>query len=178
MSRVVVVMGVSGSGKTTVAERVAAALGWMFQEGDKLHPAANVTKMKSGQPLDDADRAPWLAIIAGWIDARLQTGQDAIITCSALKRRYREQIGNGKPGVQMVYLYGDHDTLESHINSRHHEFMPPTLLESQLATLEEPAANEHVITIEVAGSIEQTVAEVIRTLRVTSPTPPGQGDRV
>ena len=166
MSRVVVVMGVSGSGKTTVAERVAAALGWMFQEGDKLHPAANVAKMKAGHPLDDADRAPWLAIIAEWIDARLHTGRDAIITCSALKRSYREQIGNGKPGVQIVYLHGDHATLESHINSRHHEFMPPTLLDSQLATLEEPVAAEHVITVEVAGTIAQTVAEVIRRLGV------------
>lgn len=159
-----VVMGVSGSGKTTVAERVAASLGWMFQEGDKLHPAANVAKMASGHPLDDADRAPWLAIIAEWIDARLRTGQDAIITCSALKRSYREQIGNGKPGVQIVYLHGDRATLEAHINGRHHEYMPATLLDSQLATLEEPVPDEHVITVEVDGTIEHTVAEVIRQL--------------
>ena len=165
MSRVIVIMGVSGSGKTTVAERVAAALGWMFQEGDKLHPAANVAKMASGHALDDADRAPWLAIIAEWIDARLHTGHDAIITCSALKRRYREQIGNGKPGVQIVYLHGDHATLESHINNRHHEFMPATLLDSQLATLEEPAPDEHVITIDVGSTIERTVADVIHAIQ-------------
>ena len=165
MSRVVVVMGVSGSGKTTVAERVAAALGWMFQEGDKLHPAANVAKMASGHPLDDVDRAPWLAIIAEWIDARLHTGHDAIITCSALKRRYRDQIGNGKPGVQIVYLHGDRATLEAHINSRHHEFMPPTLLDSQLDTLEEPAADEHVITVDVGATVERTVAAVIHALQ-------------
>ncbi len=165
MSRVVVIMGVSGSGKTTVAERVAAAFGWMFQEGDKLHPAANVAKMASGHPLDDADRAPWLAIIAEWIDARLHTGHDAIITCSALKRSYREQIGNGKPGVQIVYLHGDHATLEAHINNRHHEFMPATLLDSQLATLEEPTPDEHVITVDVASTVERTVADVIHALR-------------
>ncbi len=165
MSRVIVIMGVSGSGKTTVAERVSATLGWTFQEGDQLHPAANVAKMASGQPLDDADRAPWLAIIAEWIDARLHTGQDAIITCSALKRRYREQIGNGKPGVQIVYLHGDHATLEAHINARHHEFMPATLLDSQLDTLEEPTPDEHVITVNVETTIEHTVADVIQALQ-------------
>ena len=165
MSRVVVIMGVSGSGKTTVAERVARALGWMFQEGDKLHPAANVAKMAAGRPLDDADRAPWLAIIAEWIDARLHTGHNAIITCSALKRSYRDRIGNGKPGVQIVYLHGDRATLEAHINGRHHEFMPPTLLDSQLATLEEPTPEEHVIRVDVESSVERTVADVIQVLQ-------------
>jgi carbohydrate kinase (thermoresistant glucokinase family) len=159
-------MGVSGSGKTTVAERIAGAMGWIFQEGDKLHPAANVAKMKAGHALDDADRAPWLAIIAEWIDARLHTGQNAIITCSALKRRYREQIGNGKPGVQIVYLYGDRKTLEQHVGNRHHEYMPATLLDSQLATLETPAPDEHVITVDVDGTIEHTVSEVIRQLKI------------
>ena len=166
MSQVLVVMGVSGSGKTTVAERIADALGWLFQEGDKLHPTANVAKMAAGQPLDDADRAPWLAVIAQWIETRLHTGQDAIITCSALKRRYREQIGNGKPGVQIVYLYGDRATLAEHVTNRHHEYMPPTLLDSQLATLEEPAADEHVICVDVHGTIEHTVSEVIRQLKL------------
>ena len=166
MSRVVVVMGVSGSGKTTVAERVSAALGWMFQEGDKLHPKANVEKMAAGHALTDEDRAPWLAVIAEWIEARLHTSRNAIITCSALRRAYRDQIGNGKPGVQIVYLHGDRETLEGHVHSRHHEFMPATLLDSQLATLEEPAPDEHVIEIDVGGSIEHTVAEVIRRLEV------------
>ena len=166
MSRVVVVMGVSGSGKTTIAERIAAALGWVFQEGDKLHPAANVAKMKAGHPLDDADRAPWLAIIAEWVEARLHTGQNAIITCSALKHSYRNMIGNGKPGVQFVYLYADHATLEAHVNNRHHEYMPVTLLDSQLATLEPPTPDEHVIVVDVSGTLEHSVAEVIRQLRI------------
>lgn len=166
MSRVVVMMGVSGSGKTTVAERVAAALGWSFQEGDKLHPAANVAKMAAGIPLNDEDRAPWLDIIAQWIEARLHTGQNGMITCSALKRSYRERIGNGKPGVQIVYLHGDRKTLDAHVHGRHHEFMPTTLLDSQLATLEEPVADEHVIEVDVGGTVEHTVAEVIAKLEV------------
>ena len=164
MSRVVVVMGVSGSGKTTVAEQLAAHFGWMFQEGDSLHPPANVAKMAAGQPLDDTDRAPWLAIIAQWVEARLVAGQNGVVTCSALKRRYREQIGNGKPGVQFVYLHGDRATLEDHVRSRHHEYMPATLLDSQLATLEEPEPDEHVITVNVAVSVEETVAAVVAKL--------------
>ncbi len=159
-------MGVSGSGKSTVAERLASALGWMFQEGDKLHPKANVEKMANGHALDDTDRAPWLAVVAEWIDVRLHTGQNGIITCSALKRTYREQLGNGKPGVQIVYLHGDRATLDAHVGGRHHEFMPPALLDSQLATLEEPAADERVIEVDVGGTVEHTVAEVIRRLDV------------
>ena len=165
MSRVAVIMGVSGSGKTTVAERAAGQLGWMFQEGDALHPAAYVEKMKSGTPLTDADRAPWLAVIAKWIQDRLVAGESGLITCSALKRSYREQLGNGKPGVQIVYLHGDRATLEAHVHGRHHEFMPPALLESQLATLEEPGADEHVIEVDVGGTVDHTVAEVVRRLR-------------
>ncbi len=164
MSRVVVMMGVSGSGKTTVAERVAAQFGWPFQEGDKLHPAANVAKMAAGHPLTDEDRWPWLDIIARWIDARLAAGENGIITCSALKRAYRTRVGNGKPGVVIVYLHGDRATLDQHVHGRHHEFMPATLLDSQLATLEEPAPDEHVIEVDVGGTVDHTVSEVVRLL--------------
>jgi gluconokinase len=165
MSRVAVVMGVSGSGKTTIAKRVAAELGWTFQEGDVLHPASNVAKMAAGHPLTDEDRAPWLAIIAAWIDDRLKSGENGLITCSALKRSYREQIGNGKPGVQIVYLHGDRATLDAHVTARHHEFMPVSLLDSQLATLEEPAPDEDVIEVDVGGTVDRTVAEVVRQLQ-------------
>ncbi len=165
MSRIGVIMGVSGSGKTTVAERAAAELGWIFQEGDKLHPAANVAKMAAGTPLTDEDRAPWLAIVAQWIQARLAAGENGLITCSALKRSYREQIGNGKPGVQIVYLHGDRATLDAHVHGRHHEYMPINLLDSQLATLEPPLPDEHVIEVDVGGSVEHTVVEVVRQLR-------------
>ena len=164
MSRVVVIMGVSGSGKTTIAKRVAADLGWAFQEGDVLHPASNVAKMAAGYPLTDEDRAPWLAIIAKWIDDKLVAGENGLITCSALKRSYREQIGNGKPGVQIVYLRGDRATLDAHVSGRHHEFMPVSLLDSQLATLEEPTPDEHVIEVDVGGTVDHTVAEVVRQL--------------
>ena len=164
MSRVVVMMGVSGSGKTTVAERVAAQFGWLFQEGDKLHPAANVAKMAAGHPLTDEDRWPWLDVIARWIDARLAAGENGIITCSALKRAYRTRVGNGKPGVVIVYLHGDRATLDQHVHGRHHEFMPATLLDSQLATLEEPAPDEHVIEVDVGGTVDHTVSEVVRLL--------------
>ena len=165
MSQVAVVMGVSGSGKTTVAQRVATELGWVFQEGDALHPPANVAKMAAGTPLTDEDRAPWLAVVAEWIQARLTAGENGIITCSALKRRYREQIGNGKPGVRIVYLHGDRATLDAHVHGRHHEYMPATLLDSQLATLEEPAMDEGVITVDVGGTVDDTVAEIIRRLQ-------------
>ena len=170
MSHVAIVMGVSGSGKTTIAQRVAAELGWPYQEGDALHPAANVAKMAAGHPLTDEDRAPWLAIIAHWVQDRLRAGENGLITCSALKRIYREQIGNGKPGVQIVYLHGDRATLDAHVHGRHHEFMPPALLDSQLATLEEPAPDEHVIQVDVGGTVEHTVAEVVRQLRALGQT--------
>ena len=169
MSRVAVIMGVSGSGKTTIAKRVAEELGWQFQEGDALHPAANVAKMAAGKPLTDKDRAPWLVIIAKWINDRLAAGENGLVTCSALKRSYREQIGNGKPGVQIVYLHGDRATLDAHVHGRHHEFMPATLLDSQLATLEEPGPDEHVIEVDVGGTVDRTAREVVRQLRALPP---------
>jgi gluconokinase len=162
--RVLIIMGVSGSGKSTVAEQLAQQLGWPFQEGDALHPPANVAKMRAGTPLNDEDRKPWLAKIAEWIDERLTAGEHGIVTCSALKRAYRDMIVGNRPGVQLVYLHGDRPTLVAHIQGRHHEYMPPTLLDSQLATLEEPGADEHVIEVDVAGTIEHTVAEVLRRL--------------
>jgi gluconokinase len=161
---VLVLMGVSGSGKSTIAEQLAKRLGWMFQEGDALHPAANVEKMRAGIPLNDEDRAPWLTIIAQWIDARLAAGEHGVVTCSALKRAYRNMIIGDRPRVLLIYLHGDRVTLEQHINARHHEFMPTTLLDSQLATLEEPGADEHVIEVDVAGSVEHTVAEILQQL--------------
>jgi len=162
--QVLVLMGVSGSGKTTVAERLAARLGWTFQEGDALHPASNVEKMRAGQALTDEDRAPWLATIAAWIDGQIQAGQHGIITCSALKRSYRDLIANGRPGVQVVYLHADRASLEQHVRGRHHEFMPTTLLDSQLATLQEPTPDEHAIQVEVSGPVDETVNDIVRQL--------------
>ncbi len=165
MSLVAVIMGVSGSGKTTVAQRVAAEFGWPFQEGDALHPASNVAKMAAGVPLTDEDRAPWLAKVADWIQARLTAGENGLVTCSALKRSYRELIGNGTPGVQIVYLHGDRATLDAHVHGRHHEYMPTTLLDSQLVTLEEPTPDEHVFQVDVSGTVDHTVDEIVRHIR-------------
>jgi gluconokinase len=161
---VLIVMGVSGSGKSTVAMRLADQLGWKFQEGDSLHPAANVAKMRDGIPLTDSDRAPWLAAIAQWITDRVNAGEHGIITCSALKRAYRTRIIGGHPEVRLVYLHGDRATLEQHVAARHHEFMPATLLDSQLKTLEEPGPDEPVIQVDVAGTVDETVAAVLKRI--------------
>ena len=163
--QVLVIMGVSGSGKSTIAELLSAHLGWPFQEGDDLHPQANRDKMHAGVPLDDADRAPWLALVAGWIDARLAAGEHGIITCSALKRAYRDIIIGAREAVLLVYLHADREELRAHTEARHHEFMPPSLLDSQLATLEPPQADERVITAEVIGSPDGVAASVLERLR-------------
>ena len=165
-------MGVSGSGKSTIAERLAAQLGWPFQEGDDLHPQANRDKLASGIPLDDADRAPWLALVAAWIDARLAAGEHGIVTCSALKRAYREIIIGQRPGVTLIYLFASPAVLRQHIEGRHHEFMPSHLLDSQLATLEPPGADEDVIAVEVRGTPESVTAAVLERLRVRGGTLP------
>ncbi len=163
-ARVLVVMGVSGSGKTTVAEKLAARLRWPFQEGDALHPPANVAKMHGGTPLTDEDRWPWLDRIAAWIDARLAEGEHGILTCSALKRSYRQRIIGGRSGVRLVYLWGERDLLAARIGARHGHFMPPTLLDSQLATLEPPGADERPITVHVGPAPEVLVEQIVTAL--------------
>ena len=162
--RVLVVMGVSSSGKTVVAEAVAARLHWAFQEGDALHPAANVAKMHAGTPLTDADRWPWLDIVAAWIDARLAAGENGIVTCSALKRAYRDRIVGQRAGVRLVYLYGSHELLSARIAARQGHFMPASLLDSQLATLEPPGADECPIALDVAATPDQLADRVVAAL--------------
>lgn len=163
--QVLVVMGVSGSGKTSVARALDERLRWPFQEGDDLHPPANVEKMKSGHALTDEDRAPWLRAVAAWIEARRQAGEPGVITCSALRRSYRDAITGGHPGVRVVYLKADRDLIAERLSQRQHHYMPATLLESQLATLEEPSPDEHVLTVEVHGSVEDIATEVVAKLR-------------
>jgi carbohydrate kinase (thermoresistant glucokinase family) len=162
--RVLIVMGVSGVGKSTIAEALAARLGWKFQEGDDLHPPSNVQKMHAGIPLTDADRAPWLAAIKHWIDGRIDAGEPGLVTCSALKRRYRDFLVDGRANVRILYLHSDEATIEDRIKHRTGHFMPASMLESQLRTLEEPAAVEHPLTVEVAGTIEGTVAAILTLL--------------
>jgi carbohydrate kinase (thermoresistant glucokinase family) len=158
---VLVIMGVSGSGKTTVAEILADRLGWAFQEGDALHSQSNIEKMRSGQPLNDADRQTWLEAVAEWIERRLDAGQSGIITCSALKRSYRGVINRRGKGVLLVYLAGSKTTIARRLAARPAHFMPPSLLDSQFADLEEPAPDEPHIRVDIgrpANVIAQRIA--------------------
>ena len=141
-----VVMGVSGTGKTTVATGVATRLGWNFQEGDALHPQSNVDKMSAGKPLTDEDRAPWLELCRDWLREQVKLGKGAVLTCSALKRIYRDTLSKGLP-VEFVHLQISPDVLTERMNQRSGHFMPPSLLPSQLATLEEPGDDEPVIRV-------------------------------
>jgi carbohydrate kinase (thermoresistant glucokinase family) len=161
---VLIVMGVSGVGKTTIAEALAQKLGWPFQEGDALHPPSNVQKMHAGVPLTDEDRAPWLAAIKRWINARVKAGEPGVVTCSALKRSYRDFLVDGRADVRILYLHSDEATIEARIEHRTGHFMPASLLESQLQTLEEPGPDEQPITVEVAGTVEATVSAALRAL--------------
>jgi carbohydrate kinase (thermoresistant glucokinase family) len=161
---VLVLMGVSGSGKTTVARLIAERLHWAFEEGDALHPPANVAKMAAGHPLDDDDRAPWLGKVADWVDARLDAGESGVITCSALKRKYRALIDRRGERVEFVYLHGSPELVASRLAARQGHFMPSSLLASQFDTLEEPAADEPVIRVEIAGTPDSVADAVLQTL--------------
>ena len=161
---VAIVMGVSGSGKSTIAAMLAGRMRWEFEEGDALHPPANVAKMASGQPLDDEDRAPWLRAIAAQIGHWLQNGRSAVITCSALKRRYRDMLIGDRPNVRIVYLKGGRDLIAHRLAARQGHFMPAALLESQLAALEEPTEDEHPIVVEIGARPEVIAARIAQEL--------------
>jgi gluconokinase len=161
---VLVLMGVSGSGKSTVALELQRVLGWPFQEGDDLHPPANVEKMRTGQPLDDADREPWLRAIARWIDERLARHEPGIITCSNLKRAYRRITVGDRDGVTLVYMKGHKEAIHERMLKRVHRYMPPSLLDSQFEILEEPGVDEHAITVFVQGGILETVTDLLSRL--------------
>lgn len=161
---VLVVMGVSGVGKSTLAKALAERLGWDFQEGDDLHPAANIAKMKAGIPLTDADRGPWLDAIAAWIDRQLGAGRPGVITCSALKRAYRDRLDAGRPLVVFVFDHLDEKAAAERIAGRKGHFMPPSLLASQFADLEPPGPDEPVITVDGAAPIEAQVDAVVAGL--------------
>jgi gluconokinase len=153
-------MGVSGSGKSTVAKPLAAELGWTFKEGDELHPAANIAKMKAGAPLTDADRRPWLAAIGAWIDREIAADRPGVVTCSALRRAYRDFLRAGRPQLEIVYLCGSPELIAGRLERRKGHFMPPSLLGSQVSTLEPPTPDENVITIDIDQSVAAQVAAI------------------
>jgi len=158
---ILVIMGVSGSGKTTIGAMLAGRLGWTYAEADDFHPPANVEKMHAGIPLTDEDRAPWLRAIAAWID---QQTAPAVVTCSALKREYRDVLREDRPQVKLIYLDGDRDLIARRLAARHGHFFPKDLLDSQFRDLEppEPDENAFVISIDSPGSkIVQEIAEAL-----------------
>jgi carbohydrate kinase (thermoresistant glucokinase family) len=161
---VLVIMGVSGSGKTTVAAELARSLGWPFRDADEFHPKANVEKMKSGVPLTDEDRWPWLEAIAAFIDAERSRGEHAIVTCSALKRAYRRIIVGDRSDVRIVYLKGDKVLIAKRLAARHGHFMPPSLLQSQFDALEEPGVEERPVTVSIAPAPEEIVRQILAEL--------------
>jgi carbohydrate kinase (thermoresistant glucokinase family) len=161
---IVIVMGVSGSGKTSVAVLLAAALGCQFQEGDALHSAQNVAKMHQGTPLTDADRLPWLRKIGEKIDDWRARGESGVLTCSALKRSYRDVVVDGRPGVNLVYLKGSYDLIRRRISARRDHFMPAALLDSQFAALQEPMFDEHPIVVGITGGPAEIAAEIVGRL--------------
>jgi ribose 5-phosphate isomerase A len=169
---ILVVMGVSGSGKSTIAEDLAARLGWRFEEGDALHPEANVAKMHAGIPLTDADRQPWLECVAAWIDHQRAENQPGIITCSALKRSYREIVIGDRPEVRLVYLRGGRNLIAQRLSGRHGHFMPANLLQSQFDTLEEPGPEEDPLTVDIGPPASQIAETIIRLLGASATVSP------
>jgi len=161
---VLVIMGVSGSGKSTIAGILAGQLGWDLEEGDDLHPPANVEKMKSGVPLTDDDRWPWLDLVADWITDHTTAGLPGIISCSALKRSYRDRMRG--PNVVFVHLAGSRDQIGQRLAARTDHFMPATLLDSQASILEPPGPDENTIVVDIGGKPAEVAAEIISRLNL------------
>ena len=160
-------MGVSGSGKTTIGQALASRLGWEFADADAFHPPENIAKMSAGQPLDDNDRAPWLAAIAARIDQWRGQGKHGVVTCSALKRRYRDVIVGDRPDVRLVYLDGGRDLIASRLGARRGHFMPSALLDSQFDALEPPSPDENPLIV----SIDQPVTAIVEDLVIALSRP-------
>jgi gluconokinase len=159
-----IVMGVSGSGKSTIAEKLAQRLNWSFEDGDRFHPASNVAKMSAGHPLTDEDRWPWLRAIADEIDRVCKAGARAVIACSALKRAYRDILVHGRSDVRIIYLNGNQPLIAKRLAARKGHFMPSGLLESQFKTLEPPGPTEKPVTVSIDASVESIVDDIVRQL--------------
>lgn len=162
---IAVVMGVSGSGKTTIGRALASELGADFLEGDKFHPPSNVAKMSRGEPLDDADRWPWLDRMAEELARARSSGRSAVLACSALKRSYRDRLRRGAPDLRLVYLKGDKALILGRLHARTQHFMPPGLLDSQFKVLEEPGPDESPVVIDVTPPLQILMGQLPRLLR-------------
>jgi gluconokinase len=171
LPKILVVMGVSGSGKTTIGTQLALTLQWDFEDADWFHPTRNIDKMHAGIPLTDEDRAPWLIAIADFIDQARVSGQRAVVTCSALKRRYRTVIIGNRPDVRLIYLKGDMDLIGRRIAVRHEHFMPASLLQSQFDALEEPGPDENPIVVSVEPRPREIVAQILEALKMQTSQP-------
>ncbi|HEY3531479.1 MAG TPA: gluconokinase [Nocardioides sp.] len=161
---IVVVMGVSGSGKTTLATGIARRMGWEFQEGDELHPPENVAKMSRGEALTDEDRWPWLAAIGTWMDERLAAGESAVLTCSALRRAYRDLLRENRPAVVFCHVTADAALIRDRVEQRRGHYMPASLLPSQLATLEPLVPDEPGVTVAAKGRPEEVLEAALQRL--------------
>ena len=166
---VIVVMGVSGSGKSTIAALLAQRLGWIYEDGDWLHPQSNIEKMHRGVALTDADRWPWLEAIAARIDALRRAGNRAVIACSALKRRYRDTLIGNRPDVRLVYLKGNETLISRRLATRHEHFMPASLLHSQFDALEEPGADENPIVASIEPLPKVIVDRLLAGMNMAEP---------
>ncbi len=158
-------MGVSGSGKTTIASRLAARLGFTFADGDDFHSATNVAKMARGEPLTDTDREPWLRSLAAWIKAQHDAGRSTVLACSALKRRYRDTLRTASPRMSFIHLTAPRAALLERMNHREGHFMPAFMLDSQLATLEPLAADEAGLTIDATATPDAIVEQATGAIR-------------
>ena len=164
----IVVMGVSGSGKSTIASMLAQRLHWVYEDGDWFHPKSNVEKMHHGEPLNDEDRWPWLHAIAEWIDATRHAGGHGVVACSALKRAYRDVLIGDRRDVRLIFLKGDRELISRRIAARADHFMPTTLLDSQFATLQEPQADERPIVVSIVPHPREIVEAIVSELGVQS----------
>jgi gluconokinase len=163
-TRTIVIMGVSGTGKTTLLQALASRLNWPAAEGDEFHSAANIAKMAAGHPLDDADRWPWLAAIAAWIGERERAGQNALVTCSALRRAYRDVLRRGHPSIWFVHLIVPRAVLAERMAHRRGHYMPASLLDSQLDTLEPLGSDEPGIVLQADHPVAELVDEVMNAI--------------
>ncbi len=160
--RFLILMGVSGSGKTSVGKALAEQLNWDFYDADDFHPPENVARMAGGIPLDDSDRTPWLASLHDLISSSLKQNKSGVLACSALKDRYRQQLLEGNDGVQLVYLKGSYDLIWSRMETRTDHYMKPHMLKSQFETLEEPT---HALVIEISSPVDEIIQEILQRIQ-------------